>query len=142
MKARFENRTCETKLNVLINKANGLLSLHSVMLEDVLNKNDFKYNSGDGARVFNHLITCDKVAPVFFYKPKWIWSKAMGYSDGKAIHLNSRKFGSFSEADIIGLLIHEYSHIAGFSHGSNYPSEEKNKFSVPYFLSSNIEKWL
>jgi len=142
MKQRFENRTTNLELNALTNKANELLHHESVMMKEVSWKNDFKFNSGDAQAVFLKFLTCDKIAPVFFYKPKWAWSKAMGYSDGKAIHLNSRKFGSFTEADIIGLLIHEYSHIAGFSHGSNYPSEEKNKFSVPYFLSSNIEKWL
>lgn len=142
MENRFENRTTNLELNALINKANELLHYDSVMMRAVISKKDFKYRSGLGAFVHYAFMTCDKTAPVFFYKPKWAWSKAMGYSDGKAIHLNSRKFGSFTEADIIGLLIHEYSHIAGFSHGSNYPSEEKNKFSVPYFLSSNIEKWL
>jgi hypothetical protein len=142
MKSRFENRTCETKLNALINKANELLHHESKMMREISWKNDFKYNSGDAQAVFLKFLTCDKVAPIFFYKPKNPFTKALGYSKNGEIYLNSKKFNYFTEIDIIGLLVHEYAHVAGFSHGSNYPSSEKNNFSVPYFLSSNIKKWI
>jgi hypothetical protein len=141
MKTRFENMTTNMELNALINKANELLHTDSAMMETLRLKNDFKYDSGDGAKVFCKIANCDKVAPIFFYKPKWRFSRAMGYSDGKAIHLNSYKFNSFSDSDIIGLLCHEWLHFL-FSHGGNYPSAHKNNFSVNYFVSSSIKEWL
>ena len=140
---RFENRTLDKNINAVIIKANELLKNGSPMMLEILHKNDFKYDSGSGAVVFSKISNCEKVAPIFFYKPKNPFTRAMGYSDGKAIYLNSRKFKSFSHADLVGLLIHEACHLLfGFSHGSNSPSEEKNKFSVPYFMSSNISKWI
>jgi hypothetical protein len=146
MKIRFENMTTNLELNALINKATGLLFYPSPMMSEIEMKEDFKFNSGNGELVRHKLINCEAIAPIFFYKPKWAWSKAMGYSDGKAIHLNSRKFGSFTEADIIGLLLHEYSHLAGFNHGTgmraNYWNEDKSNHSVPYFISDNISRWL
>lgn len=115
----------------------------SPMMNEIYLKNDFKYDSGSGKQVFERIVTCDKIAPVFFYKPKWIFSKALGYSDGKAIYINLRILPSLSDADIIGLLCHEWLHYGpGFSHGSNTPSKEKDLHSVNYFVSSNIAKWL
>jgi predicted metallopeptidase len=141
MRIKFDNRTTNLDLNGLIYKASALLEMDSVMMADIRCKNDWKFESGSGLEVSLKIYKCDKVAPIFFYKPKWRFSKAMGYSDGKAIHLNSYKFDSFSDADIIGLLCHEWLHFL-FSHGSNYPSELKNKHSVNYFVSSNISRWL
>jgi hypothetical protein len=105
-------------------------------------KDNFGYDSGDGYNVAYKLIHGRDNVPVFFYKPFNPWSAAMGYSDGKAIYINSRKFASFAREDLIGLLLHEYSHIAGFSHGNNYKTEEKCLFSVPYFISENVKRWL
>jgi len=85
---------------------------------------------------------CEKVAPIFFYKPFNVFSKAMGYSDGKAIYLNSRKFKDFSFNDLVGLLLHERLHMVGFSHGNNYKTAEKCLYSVNYFVSENIERWI
>jgi hypothetical protein len=143
MRIKFDNRTTNLELNSLIYKASALLEMDSAMMADIRCKNDFFFESGSGLEVSLKIYKCDKVAPIFFYKPKWRFSKAMGYSDGKAIYLNSYKFGSFSEADIIGLLLHEASHcLFGFTHGNNYKTEYKCLHSVPYWLSENISRWL
>jgi predicted metallopeptidase len=112
------------------------------MLHDISNKDNFKYNSGTGDEIVNKILKCDKIAPIFFYKPFNPFTKAMGYSDGKAIYLNSRKFKDFSFNDLVGLLCHEYLHMVGFSHGNNYKTEEKCLYSVNYFVSENMSKWI
>lgn len=144
---RFDNRTLNTDfINQAITKANELLHHDSAMMKELLIKNDFRFNSGTGYQVCEKIGNCTKVAPIFFYKPKWRWSKAIGYSSNGEIYLNSYKFKSLTLADLVANFCHEYCHIAGFNHGTgttaNYPSEEKNKFSVPYFVSSNISKWI
>ncbi len=65
------------------------------------------------------------------YKPKWPWSKAIGYSDGKNIYVNMRKIDALTVADYVGNLVHEFCHVAGFSHGDNYKKGKEN--SVPYW---------
>jgi len=139
---RFENRTLDKNINAAIITANQLLDFDSVMTGVLLDKNDWKYNSGTGKEVFGMIMDYHKIAPVFFYKPFNPFTKAMGYSDGKAIYLNSRKFKDFSFNDLVGLLCHEYLHMVGFSHGNNYKTEEKCLYSVNYFVSENIGKWL
>ena len=139
---RFENKTLDKNINAVIIKANELLVNNSPMMLEILHKNDFKYESGSGEEVFEKILNCKKVAPIFFYKPKNPFTRAMGYSDGKAIYLNSRKFKDFSFNDLVGLLCHEYLHMVGFSHGNNYKTEEKCLYSVNYFVSENIGKWI
>jgi hypothetical protein len=142
---KFENRTLNTdnRLNNAILVANKLLKDGSLMMDELYMKDDFKYNSGSGFKVFHAINDCAKIAPVYFYKPFNPFTKAMGYSDGKAIYLNSRKFSSFSFAYLVGLLCHEWLHLGpGFSHGNNYKTKEKCLYSVNYFVSENIAKWL
>lgn len=140
--SRFDNRTLDKSINAAIIVANYLLYGSSNMMEELSNKNDWRYNSGDGELVFLKIVNYKGITPVFFYKPFNPWTKAMGYSDGKAIYLNSRKFKDFSFNDLVGLLCHEYLHMVGFSHGNNYKTEEKCLYSVNYFVSENIGKWI
>ena len=141
---RFENRTLDKGINAVIIKANELLYPNSNMLRELIDKNDFKFKSGDGKDVVNKIVYCKAVAPIFFYKPKNPFTRAMGYSDGKAIYLNSRKFKDFSFNDLVGLICHEYLHMVGFSHGNNYKTAEKCLYSVNYFVSESISqgKWI
>lgn len=140
--SRFENRTLDKSINAAIITARELLKDESIMMNEILFKNDFKYDSGTGYQVAKKISECQKVAPIFFYKPFNRFTKAMGYSDGKAIYLNSRKFKDFSFNELVGLLIHEYLHQVGFSHGNNYKTAEKCLYSVNYFCSENIGKWI
>lgn len=140
---RFHNRTLSKEINGAIIKANDLFNPESLMMKELLFKNDFKFGSGTGYQVCKKIDLCEIVAPVFFYKPRNPWTKAMGYSDSNGIHLNSRKFQWFSHSALVGLLCHEWLHFGPkFSHGNNYKTKEKCLYSVNYFVSENIEKWL
>jgi predicted metallopeptidase len=140
---RFNNRTIETKINDAIAKANELLHPCSKMMDELRSKNDWKFNSGSGEEVFKKILDCKLVAPVFFYRPFNPFTSALGYSDGVAIHLNSRKFNMLQFNSLVGLLCHEYLHIGPkFSHGNNYKTKEKCEKSVNYFVSENVSRWL
>jgi len=139
---RFQNNVLSKDVAAAILIAENLFKPESLMMQEMKEKNDFKYNSGTGIEVYNKILNCKTIAPVFTYRPKLPWSKAMGYSDGTAIHLNLRKLDTFNLSELIGLTVHEYLHLVGFSHGSNFPSAEKNQYSVNYFCSQNIKRWL
>ena len=139
---RFYVNCINDKIKNAAIDAERLLHPESVMVKELLEKNDWKYDSGSGLDVYNKIASCNKIAPVFTYKPKWIFTKALGYSDGKAVFVNLRKLDSFSHQDIIGLLCHEWLHVCGFSHGNDFPSKDKNLYSVNYFVSQNVGKWL
>ena len=142
MKRFYNNILGNKEVADAITIAEKLFMPDSPMMIELKAKNDWKYNSGTGEEVFKKITECTKIAPVFMYKSKWFWSAALGYSDGKSIYINSRKFGSLDKAELIGLLLHEAAHMCGFSHANNYKTEDKVKFSVPYYVSENIVKWL
>jgi len=143
MKSRFSNMTTQQKISDAIKIAESLLAYNSKMLIEISKKDDFRYDSGSGLQVFNKINSCEVSAPVFTYKPKWVFTKALGYSDKTGIYLNLRKLSSLDSASLVGLLCHEWLHFGPkFSHGNNKPSEFKNTHSVNYFVSSNIETWL
>jgi predicted metallopeptidase len=140
---RFQNMTNQQKVNDAIVVAESLLSFNSNMMSEIKAKNDFAFDSGTGIQVYDKICKCEAVAPVYTYKAKWFLSKALGYSDSTGVYLNLRKLDSISYKELIGLLCHEWLHYGPhFTHGNNYPSEFKNKFSVNYFVSSNISKWI
>ena len=139
---RFQVNIISKEVKAAAIVAENLFHPCSEMMDELRVKDDFKYNSGTGIEVVSKISGFNKTIQVFSYKPWYAYSKAIGYSDSKGIHINLRKLGSLSHADIVGWLVHEASHQVGFTHSSNYPSEFKNNFSVPYFLSSNVERWL
>ena len=139
---RFQNQTNQQKISDAIKIAESLLAHYSKMLIEISNKNDFKYNSGKGVEVALALHAERSLVKVFTYKSKLPWSKSIGYSDGKAIYVNIRKLPEMSVVDVAANLLHEYSHAAGFHHSSNYKTAEKCKYSVPYYISENIKRWL
>lgn len=139
---RFRCNIIDLKINDAIKKANDIIQAGSNLVNDVSNKDDFKYNSGHGSQVAMNLILLREPINVFTYKPLYPFSKAIGYYDGEAIWINIRKMEVMSEADLIGLLVHEYAHYCGYKHGSNYKSKDKCLYSVPYYLSENIKLWI
>jgi hypothetical protein len=140
---RFDNRTTNKDfIGRAITKAEAMLSPDSPLMKELFAKDDFKFDSGRGSEVCGKLVLCPAVAPVYFYRPVNPWTSAMGYSANGEIHFNTRKFNSFSFSDVVGLLLHEYAHVAGFGHGNNFKTKEKVDFSVPYFLSENVARFL
>ena len=139
---RFKNCTVHTKITHAIKSAEMLLTPISPMIEELKLKNDFEFNSGTGEMVAKDLLLMQAPINVYTYKPWNPWTAAMGYFDGSAIHINARKLDLFSHNDLVGLLLHEFSHYVGFQHGNNYKTEYKCKHSVPYYISENINRWV
>lgn len=139
---RFQNNVIDKNVTQAIIAAENLFSPLSPMMQAIQKKNDFKFNSGSGEEIFQKIMNHRQSLPVFTYRPKWRFSKAIGYYDGRAMHINLYKLPGMSHADIVANLCHEKLHHIGFSHGNNWKTEEKCLFSVPYFASENITKWL
>jgi hypothetical protein len=140
---RFKNNVISKKVSDAIIDAEKLFLPDSLMMNEIINKNDFKFNSGRGNEIFCRIMNYKGIAPVFTYRPKWPWTKALGYSGNGAIHLNVYKLDSLTHADLVGLLCHEYLHEVGFSHGNNFKTKEKILYSVNYYVSEGISsgKW-
>ena len=143
---RFVNLTLNAKISMAISAAEVLLHPDSKMMKELVQKNDFKFNSGPGLDVVLSLVTRREPIEILFYKSLNPWSAAVGNFGGEAIHFNSRKFSSLSFHEVVGCLLHEYSHYCGFNHGTgrlaNYKTPEKCQYSVPYFLSENVKRWI
>lgn len=141
---RFFNMTASKEVNDAVKLAGMQLLPYTKLFEAVSNKDDWKYdNIQNGSQVsWSLCVTERKPLPVFTYKPFNPFTKAVGYFDGKAIHINSRKLPFMTTVEIASNLIHEYAHYCGFTHGSNYKTKEKCLYSVPYFLSENLSRWL
>ena len=81
------------------------------------------------------------------YRPKWRWSKAIGYyssSNPHNININYYKINTLSNAQIVGNFAHELVHLAdnlsefNFGHGSN-SSKGKEK-TAPYYIGNIVSK--
>lgn len=138
----FENRTNNPEITKAILKAEKLFRPDSTMMFDICKKNDFKYNSGTGEEVFQRIVNYKETVPVFTYRSRNPFTRALGYSDRYGIHINTRKLQGMSIQTLVGLLCHEYLHQVGFSHGNNFKTQDKVLYSVPYFVSENIGRWL
>jgi hypothetical protein len=139
---RFYVNVISDKVKDAAMVAERLLQYESGMMKEIRTKNDWKYNSGSGEEIYQKVIKSTLITPVFFYKTVNPWSSVLGYFDGKAIHINFRKINQLSHADLVGLLVHEKLHALGYSHGNNFKNSDKVDFSVPYYASENIKKWI
>lgn len=140
MISRFSNQTDSEQVQVAIYVAEQLLMPNSKAMMVIHEKNDFKYSSGEGYQVHDKLVSEKPLVKVAFYKPMYPWSSALGYFDGDRIFINYRKI--LDHKALVGLLLHEYAHYCGFHHSGNLISKEKIRYSVPYFLSSNVGAWI
>ena len=136
---KFKNCVIDNKVAHAIRQAEELLRKDSTMIKELSGKKDFKFESVDV--VYKLLMDKDPVS-VFTYKSWNPFTKAIGYFDGKAIFLNVKFLEKFDFSQVCGTLLHEYAHYCGFKHGNNFKTEEKCLYSVPYFLSENVTKWI
>lgn len=136
---RFRNCVIDKNVDFAIKQVEKLLTAESTMIKELSSKTDWKYGAEN---VVAKLL--EKVEPisVFTYRPWNPFTKAVGYFDGKAIYISVKALENFNYEDLCGLLLHEYSHYCGYSHGNNFKNDDKCKHSVPYFLSSNITRWI
>lgn len=136
---KFKNCVIHPEVAFAIKQVEKLLTKESTMIKELSGKKDWKFGSID---VVYKLLMDKEPVSVFTYKPWNPFTKAVGYFDGKAIYINVKALEKFDFAQICGLLLHEYSHYCEFNHGNNYKTEEKCLYSVPYYLSENITKWV
>lgn len=144
---RFKNNTIHKEIDQAIALTESLLQPESILDEAVTLKKDWRYGASQYGIppvpvAWNLILNKRPPIDVYTYKPKIPWSKAIGYFDGKAIYINVRKLPFMTTVDIAANLIHEYAHYCGYKHGSNYKTKEKCLYSVPYFLSENVARWL
>lgn len=141
---KFLNMTTSKEIVDAIKLAEMLLVPYTSLFESVNRKDDWKFDHiQNGTEVsWNLCVKQRSPIPVFTYKPFNPFTKAIGYFDGKAIHINSRKLPFMTTVEITGMLLHEYAHYCGFTHGNNFKTDFKCKYSVPYFLSENASRWL
>jgi hypothetical protein len=80
---------------------------------------------------------------VFTYRPLNPFTRAIAMTDGDgSIHFNIYKVNKLSTADLVSTICHEYGHLCGFGHGNNYKTNYKCEWSLPYYLSENVSRWL
>ena len=136
---KFQNMTNKSIISQAIAIAESHLTPDSYIMTLVANKNDWKYGTNMTGKDVAVRLCAELKSPIniYTYKPWYVFSAAIAYYDGKAIHFNIRKLSS-DPHELAATLIHEWSHHVGFKHGNNYKTEDKCKFSVPYFLSENV----
>jgi hypothetical protein len=138
---RFKNCTINQRLNHAISYVETLLHEDSRMMFDLRQKNDWKYNSGSSEEIVKELIIKRPIINVYTYRPFNPFTRAIGYYKNNAIHINIKFLDNFDYQLVCGLLLHEYAHYCGYSHGNNFKTQDKVLYSVPYYLSENVTRW-
>lgn len=139
---RFNNLTNNQKITEAIDMAERLLRPDSKMAQDLIKKNDWKYDSGTGPDVVMELLKPRELVGVLTFRKLNPFSRVLGYQEENFIYLNVSYVTSASLSNLVGTLCHEYSHFCGFHHGNNFTSKDKNFYSVPFYLSQNIHLWI
>ena len=148
----FENRTGSTRIGLAIIEAEKLLEPMSEMMLELRNKNDWRYDSGTGEQVHAKILAKREALRVNLFRYRNPFSKAIGhYSGGPDAYFNERLVDSMPITGIIANLLHERMHFCGFHHQdpgwlgarrANVKTPEKCAYSVPYFISENVGRWL
>lgn len=140
---KFRNCVIDRNVDFAVKQVEKLLTADSHMIKELSAKTDWKYGAEN---VVAKLLENKEPINVYTYRSKNPFSKAVGYFDGKAIHISTKALQTFNFEQLCGLLLHEYSHYCGYNHGTgmtaNYKNDDKVKYSVPYFLSENITRWV
>lgn len=148
---RFINNIADKRIVQAVKDAERLLESSSHMIEYIRNKNDWKYDITSGEEAARLLTMPTTPAPVLIYYPNYKNSAQTTAWNGERIGINGYWFSGAYYPHLVGGLIHEWCHKMKFHHQDkgilgyirrNYPSLEKSKYSLPYHLSDNIEKWL
>jgi hypothetical protein len=137
MMNKLLNCTNHMAINIAVAIANGELKSSSPLMVAISKKHDWKYVEWptSGFDVVNQLLSGPKQVNVFLYRPLNPWSSARAKFQNGAIHLNvhyvNKKTTTIQK--LIGSLVHEYCHAAGFGHGNNYRTKNKERYSVPFW---------
>lgn len=142
---RFNLCAINTKLETAIDEVKYLLSPNTPMMIDIYEKQDWKYNSGSGLSIRDSLLKERNVVNVYVAPNKN--TKAIAYFQNGNVYIYQSYLDSCSIAELVGTLLHEYAHYCGFNHNSlfgtsNYKTKSKCLYSVPYYLSENVSRWI
>jgi hypothetical protein len=124
-------------VNDLVRVANCTFT-HADFLKAVESKTLFDYSEHTGADVIGRMskITCG----IRLYSTKNPFSSAIATtyaSDRSFLYLNTRK-NPREMKYMVNTVIHECSHLAGYTHGDNSPVGKEN--SVPYWIGDKAEE--
>jgi len=142
---RFNLCAVSTKLEIDIENAEKLLVEPSRLYNNVFYKNDWKYNSGSGIDVYKSLYK--EKTPINVYVAPSKNTKAVAYFQNGNIYIYQSYLDAATNDNLIGTLLHEYAHYSGFNHNSsfgtsNFKTKAKCLYSVPYYLSENVSRWV
>jgi hypothetical protein len=142
---RFNLCAVSTKLEIAMDEARYLLGYNTVMMVELLGKMDWKYNSGTGLAVHDSLLKERDVINVYVAPSKN--TKAVAYFQNGNIYIYQSYLDSCTTPELVGTLLHEYAHYCGFNHNSsfgtsNFKTKAKCLYSVPYYLSENVSRWV
>lgn len=105
-------------------------------LAEVVAQQNFLFTDLSGAEVADKFANASDVVTVEFRKHWNPWSSEIARRDGERIILNTRAHPRPKEA-VFATLVHEYSHVLGFTHPFYY-SKERDQ-SVPYKIERIAE---
>ena len=142
---RFNLCAVSTKLEIAIHDAQNLLNHNTRMINEIADKQDWKYNSGTGLAVRDSLLKERDVINVYVAPSKN--TKAVAYFQNGNIYIYQNYLDTVLFANLVGTLLHEYAHYCGFNHNSsfgtsNFKTKAKCLYSVPYYLSENVARWV
>jgi hypothetical protein len=142
---RFNLCAVSTKLEIAIHDAQNLLNHNTRMINEIVDKQDWKYNSGTGLAIKDSLLKERDVINVYVVPSKN--TKAVAYFQNGNIYIYQNYLDTVLFANLVGTLLHEYAHYCGFNHNSsfgtsNFKTKAKCLYSVPYYLSENVARWV
>ncbi len=147
---RFINKANNENISEACKIAHDLIEFRESKLHRAISEKVFKWarNNDEKAFIGGHdasarLRNGPMNIAVKPYRPGWRFSRAIAMTKGGGvIFFNEYKLNKLSVIDIASTLCHEYSHECGFSHGGNLKTKYKCEWSLPYYLSENVSKWL
>lgn len=133
-----------------ITLAEQYLVKDSKLIYTIEHKVDWKYDSFKQGPIHRNLIKMRGEVVIKCITPEREGTAMIAnYPGGALIELNALTVGTLSKHRLAGAILHEYAHYCGYHHQGrgpigylrrNYRTEDKNKYSVPYFITTFMEK--